>query len=123
MTVAPVRTAIHIDRTPLTQRTVSPISTARQFDRTPLTQSTVADVSTVRHVDIRPRRLSILTSNNKETSLEIDLHADTCCVGKEALVIYDYDRLVTVSGYDPQLGSRDFNTVSAVLEYTHPLTG
>ena len=30
---------------------------------------------------------------------------------------------MTVSGYDPQLGLRDFKTVSAVLEYTHPLTG
>ena len=86
-------------------------------------QRTVAAVGTVRHVDIRPRRLSTLTSNNKYTSLEIDSHANTCCVGKEALVIYDYDRPVTVSVYDPQLGSRDFKTVSAVLEYTHPLTG
>ena len=30
---------------------------------------------------------------------------------------------MTVSVYEPQLGSRYFNTVSAVLEYTHPLTG
>ena len=30
---------------------------------------------------------------------------------------------MTVSGYDPQLGSREFKTVSEVLEYTHPLTG
>ena len=66
---------------------------------------------------------STLASNNTETSLELDSHADTYCVGKEALVIYDYERPVTVSGYDPQLGSRDFKTVSAVLEYTHPLTG
>ena len=39
------------------------------------------------------------------------------------LVIYYYDRPVTVSGYDPQLGYRDFKTVPALLEYTHPLTG
>ena len=84
---------------------------------------TVAAVSTVRRVYMQPIRLSTLTSNNKETSLELDSHADTCCVGKEALVIYDYDLPVTVSGYDPQLGSRYFKTVSAVLEYTHPLTG
>ena len=64
-----------------------------------------------------------MTSNKKETSLELDSHADTCCVGKESLIIYDYDCPVTVSGYDPQLGSRDFKTVSAVLEYTHTLTG
>ena len=70
---------------------------------TPLTQRTVAAVSTFRNVDIRPRRLSTLTSNTKDTSLELDSHVDTCCVGKEALLIYDYDRPVTVSGYDPQL--------------------
>ena len=88
-----------------------------------MTLRTVAAVITVRHVDIRPIRLSTLTSNNKETALELDPHADTCCAGKEALVMYDYDRPVTVSGYDPQLGSRYFKTVSAVLEYTHPFTG
>ena len=89
----------------------------------PLTQMTVSSVSTFRHVDIQPRRLITLTSNTRETLLELDSHADTCCVGKEALLIYDYDRLVIVSGYDPELGSRDFKTVLAVLEYTHPLTG
>ena len=107
----------------LTKGTVAPISTARHFDRIPLRQRTVAAVGTVRHVNIRPRRLSTLTSNNKETSLEIDSHVDMCCVVKEVQVIYDYDRPVTVSDYDPQLGSRDFKTVLAVLEYTHPLNG
>ena len=29
---------------------------------------------------------------------------------------------MTVIGYDPELGSREFKTVSEVLEYTHPLT-
>ena len=90
---------------------------------TSLTQRAIAAVSTVRHVDIQPRHISTLTSNTRETSLELDLHADNCCVGKEALVIYDYDRPVTVSGYDPELVSRDFKTVSEVFEYTNPLTG
>ena len=53
----------------LSNGTAAPISTARHFDRTPLTQRTVAAVGTVRHVDIRPRRLITLTTNNKETSL------------------------------------------------------
>ena len=64
-----------------------------------------------------------MTSNTIDNSLELDSHADTCCVGKDALVIYDHDCPVPVSGYDPELGSRDFKTVSALLEYTHPLTG
>ena len=107
----------------MTNGSDAPISTVRHFDRTPLTQRTVAAVRTVKHVDIQPRRVSTLTSNNKETSLELDSHANMCCVGKDALLVYDYDRPMTVIGYDPQLGSRDFKTVSAVLEYTHPLTG
>ena len=78
---------------------------------------TLATVLNITMTDTRPpRRLSTLTSNNKETSLKLDSHANTCCVGKEALVNYDYERPVTVSGYDSQLGSRDFKTVSAVLE-------
>ena len=109
--------------TSLTQRTVAVVNTVRHVDMTSLTQRNVAAVSTVRHVDIRPKRLSTLTSYTREILLELDSHADTCCVGKDALVIYDYDRPVIVSGYDPELGSKDFTTVSAVLEYTHPLTG
>jgi len=64
-----------------------------------------------------------LTTNIRETSLELDSDADTCCIGKYALLIYEYDRPVTVSGYDPELGSQELKTVLAVLEYTHPLTG
>ena len=80
--------------------------------------TTVAAVSTVRHVNIRPHGISTLTTNPRETSLELDSHADTCCVGAGALIIADYDRPVTVTGYDPQLGTRTLRTVSAVLEYT-----
>ena len=109
--------------TSLTQRTVASVITVRHVDMTSLTQRTVATVSTIRYVDIQPRRLSTLKSNTRDTSLELDSNDDTCCVGKDALVIYDYDHPVTFSGYDPELVSRDFKTVSAVLEYTHPLTG
>ena len=91
-----------------------------------MTKTTVAVVSTARNVNLRPHgvhTISLLTTNPRETSLELDSHADTCCVGKDALIIYDYDRPVTVSGYDPGLGARTFRTVSAVLEYTSPLSG
>ena len=72
---------------------------------------------------MRPVGISVHATDDKDASLELDFHADTFCVGKEALVIYDYDRPVAVSGYDPQLESRDFKKLSAVLDYTHPLTG
>ena len=46
-----------------------------------------------------------LTASN-ETTLEIDNHADTCVVGKQALIIYDYEPPVSVQAYDPSLGTQ-----------------
>ena len=57
-----------------------------------------------------------LTASN-ETTLEIDNHADTCVVGKQALIIYDYERPVSVQAYDPSLGTQQYRTVSAVVGY------
>ncbi len=34
-----------------------------------------------------------------ETTLELDSHADTCVLGRHALIILDYDRPVSVAGY------------------------
>ena len=36
-----------------------------------------------------------------ESRTELDTHADTCVVGKDCLVTHEYDRLVSVTGYDP----------------------
>ena len=79
-------------------------------------------VASVRHVDIR--RVGVLSSNNSNvTSLELDSHADTCCVGKHALIIQNYDKPVTVYGYDESLGPQTYDTVSAVINYTNPMDG
>ena len=43
-----------------------------------------------------------------ESTLETDSHADTCCIGESALIIRDYDRPVTVLGYDPALGAKQY---------------
>ena len=83
-------------------------------------------MSTVRHVNLdhsRVRLVSSLSNKSKETSLELDSHADTCCIGKHAFVFRDYDRPVSVYGYDSSLGSKEYRTVSAALGYTHPVTG
>ena len=75
----------------------------------------------VRNVNIRPldmrqiKTLGLIASN--ETTLEIDNHADTCVVGKQALIIYDYERPVSVQAYDPSLGTQQYRTVSAVVGY------
>ena len=68
-------------------------------------------------------RLSSIDTNSKETSLELDSHADTCVLGKHCLVISNYDRPVTVYGYDKALGGQTFDTVSAVVGYTDPSSG
>jgi hypothetical protein len=54
---------------------------------------------------------------------DLDSHADACIVGKEALLSYDFDREVTVSGYDPSGETKSLRTVSAALGYVIPETG
>ena len=93
-----------------------------------LTRRTLAAISSVRHVNLtfRPHKrvLSVIDSNNiKESTLESDSHADTCCVGSDCLVINDYDRPVTVYGYDKTMGAQHFRTVSAAVAYVHPVSG
>jgi hypothetical protein len=75
-----------------------------------------------------PRRLiSDLSSSkldhNYETTLELDSHADTCVLGCDALILHDYLRPVRVQGYDPSLGTVQYNTVSGALAYDHPNSG
>ena len=75
-----------------------------------------------------PRRLisdlsSSKVDHNYETTLELDSHADTCVLGCDALILHDYMRPVRVQGYDPSLGTVQYNTVSGALAYDHPTTG
>ncbi len=55
--------------------------------------------------------------------MELDPHADTCVLGRDALILLDYNRLVIVKGYDPSLGTKTYATVSGVLAYDDPETG
>ena len=51
-----------------------------------------------------------------ETRTELDSHADTCVVGKNALFVHDYDRKFNVTGYDPsQPTAQSLRIVSAAL--------
>ena len=55
---------------------------------------------------------------------ELDTHADTCVVGRNCLIVHEYNRWVTVTGYDPKLGCvKDLKVVAAVLAYDCPKTG
>ena len=53
--------------------------------------------------------LSSKLNHNGETTLELDLHANTCVLGCDALIILDYDRPVQVVEYNPALGAKTYN--------------
>ena len=57
------------------------------------------------------------------TTLELDSHANTCVLGRDCLVILDYDQPVQVMGYDPALGAKTYKTVSRVVPYDDLATG
>ena len=61
--------------------------------------------------------------NALETTLEVDSHADTTCLGEGVLKIYDYNCPVNVQGYDPSLGAKQYSTISGALAYVNPFTG
>ena len=59
-----------------------------------------------------------------EHSTELDSHADTCVVGKNCLITHTYDKTVSVTGYDPKMGTtRGIQVVSAALAYDDPHSG
>ncbi len=58
--------------------------------------------------------------SNYETTLELDSHANTCVLGRDALIILDYQQPVSVVGYDESLGSKTYQTVSGVVAYDDP---
>ena len=64
-----------------------------------------------------------LNDPNHETTLELDSHADTCVLGRDALIILDYQRPVTVVGYDESLGTKTYAPVSGVVAYDDPQSG
>jgi hypothetical protein len=59
---------------------------------------------------------------NLETTLELDSHANTCVLGRDAIIILDYNRPVSIVGYDESLGSKTYQTVSGVVAYDDPQT-
>ena len=52
---------------------------------------------------------------------ELDSHADTCVVGKNALITHSYGRTVMVTGYNPSLGQvTNLDIVSAQMAHELP---
>jgi hypothetical protein len=54
---------------------------------------------------------------------DLDSHADCCVCGKEVLVVNDFDREVTVSGWYPEGETQSLSIVSAAMGYTVPESG
>jgi hypothetical protein len=68
-------------------------------------------IQTIRTTRVQHSRKITDISFNKtdltgDTTLELDSHADTCVIGRDALIILNYDRPVDVEGYDPTLGKQ-----------------
>jgi hypothetical protein len=59
-----------------------------------------------------------------EHTTDLDSHADTCVVGKNAMIVHLLDKKVNVTGFDPAQGKvKDLDLVSAALAYDCPETG
>jgi transcription initiation factor TFIIIB Brf1 subunit/transcription initiation factor TFIIB len=54
---------------------------------------------------------------------DLDSHADWCVCGKEVLVLNNFDREVTVAGWDPEGETQPLSSVSAEMGYTVPESG
>ena len=66
--------------------------------------------------------MSLYDTDDQESMTDLDSHANTCVVGKNALIILDFKTPVRVTGYD-KLKAKSYRTVSAALAYDGPKTG
>ena len=72
----------------------------------------------------RPRveNLDVVSHNDKETTLELYSHANTSVLGNGALVVADFNEPVNVKGYNPVLGTKNYQTITGAVGYCDPLT-
>ena len=66
--------------------------------------------------------MSLYETDDQESTTDLDSHADTCVVGKNALIILDFETPVRVTGYD-KLKAKSYRTISAALAYDDPKMG
>ena len=55
-------------------------------------------------------------------TLELNSHANTCVLSKDALIFLDYDCPVKVEAYDSRLGSMEYCTIAGAVAYDDLLT-
>ena len=63
------------------------------------------------------------TLQNTESWMELDTHANTTVLGKSCLLIQDFNKNVSVLGWNAAVGSTECPTVTGVVAYDHPFTG
>ena len=67
---------------------------------------------------------SIQCESQETPCTKLDSHADSCVLGKNALVVQDFERPVSVYGYEGQNGPvKTARTVTGALAYDNPLDG
>jgi hypothetical protein len=97
------------------------------FALLPTCRQHVADITSLKIDHMRlitDVRCDKITSSSGETTLELDSHASTCILGRDALITQNYNRPVSILGYNPALGLKTYETVSsAVAYYDDPLNG
>jgi len=74
----------------------------------------VATVGSVKLVHIP----SSTTLQNNESWMELDMHADTTVLGKSCLLIQDFKKNVSVSGWNASVVSTKCPTVTGVVAFT-----
>ena len=79
-------------------------------------------VAVVRSFKLR-RIIASTSLHNQEARMELDTHADTTVLGHNCLLIHDFDKTVSVTGWDASAGATECRTVSGVVAYDHPVTG
>jgi hypothetical protein len=68
-------------------------------------------------------RLGYVSRVEEDNRSDLDSHADCCVCGKEVLVFNDFDREVTVTGWDPEGETKSLRIMLTALGYTIPETG
>ncbi len=92
------------------------IKTSDQTVRwTPDLTQTIETLRTIRlHIDqqriVKDVRYKL--EGNDEMTLGLDSHANTCVLGRNALIILDYNRPVSIVGYDQPLGTKKKKNLS-----------
>ena len=71
----------------------------------------------------RVSNVAAVTRNDRETTLELDYHADTSVLENGSLIVADFNEPVNMQVNDPALGTKTDRTITGSVGYCEPLTG